>query len=64
MSHRELSIGIAAYPQAVARDELSEKTGYKRSSRDTYLQRLGAKQLVDASRGEVRASDNLFEVHA
>jgi hypothetical protein len=37
-------------------------TGYKRSSRDVYLQRLGARQLVvPEGRGAVRASAELFE---
>ena len=44
----------------VARDSLSEETGYKRSTRDAYLQRLQSRRLVeDAGRGEVRASANL-----
>lgn len=54
---------IARYPEGAARDELTEKTGYQRSTRDTYLQRLGAKQLViDLGRGSVKASDTLFGV--
>lgn len=52
---------IEAYPGSVDRDSLSEATGYKRSTRDTYLQRLKSRRLVeDAGRGEVRASSNLF----
>lgn len=40
----------------------SGATDYKRSSRDTYLQRLSARRLIVAgTRGEVRASDTLFE---
>jgi hypothetical protein len=47
--------------QPVHRDEISEATGYKRSSRDTYLQRLRSRMLVkDDGRGGVRASENLF----
>lgn len=34
-----------------SRDELSERTGYKRSSRDAYLQRLGVRELVTAPPG-------------
>jgi len=53
---------IDAYPKPVARTVLDEVTGYKRSSRDAYLARLAAKELVsDAGRGEVKASDDLFE---
>lgn len=52
---------MAAHPEAVDRDDLETSTGYKRSSRDAYLQRLGAKELVvEAGRGLVRASDDLF----
>lgn len=53
---------IVAYPQAVERDVITEQTGYKRSSRDTYLQRLSARQLIiTIDRGAVRASDLLFD---
>lgn len=56
-----LSVLVAAYPRAIARDELDDQVGYKRSSRDTYLQRLTSRQLVQAvGRGEVRASEDLF----
>ena len=51
---------MAAHPRAVDRSVIDEATGYKRSSRDTYLQRMMAKQLVTASGGQVRASDDLF----
>ena len=45
------------------RDLLTEKTGYKRSTRGAYLQRLAAKELVvDVGRGLVKASPTLFEV--
>jgi hypothetical protein len=58
---RILEVLIQAYPAAVPRDSLDEPTGYKRSSRDTYIQRLSARKLVtQAGRGEVRASDMLF----
>jgi len=40
-----LDLLIAAYPNAVTREELSERTDYKRSSRDAYLQRMQAKRL-------------------
>lgn len=54
---------ISAYPEAMDREALSEKTNYQRSSRDAYLQRLKAKELIeDLGRGQVRASDNLFDL--
>jgi len=53
---------IEAYPDAITREELSDATDYKRSSRDTYLQKLGARRLVvSEGRGSVRASDELFD---
>jgi hypothetical protein len=53
---------IQHYPNAVAKDVLSEVTGYKRSTRDAYLQRMASKRLVeDAGRAAARASDNLFD---
>jgi hypothetical protein len=52
---------IDAYPEAMPRDDISEKTGFKRSTRDAYIYRMSAKQLVtEPSRGEVRASEDLF----
>lgn len=56
-----LEVLIHAYPDSVDREALSEATGYKRSSRDTYLQRMAAKELVEfPGPGQVRASDTLF----
>lgn len=53
---------IGAHPGSISRTVLDERTGYKRSSRDTYLQKLKARKLIVAvDRGEVRASDTLFE---
>jgi hypothetical protein len=51
---------IGAYPDAVERDVLSEASGYQRSSRDTFLQRLAARRLIVTERGAVRASEILF----
>lgn len=58
-----LELLIKHYPQSVEKNLIDTATGYKRSSRDAYLFRLRAKQLVqDDQRGKaVRASDNLFE---
>lgn len=56
-----LEILCGAYPNAVLRDTIDEKTGYARSSRDAYLQRLGARKLVEgAGRGADIASRELF----
>lgn len=49
------------YPAPVTREHLSQVTGYKRSSRDDYLSRLRAKELVQSVEGAaVRAVDQLF----
>lgn len=56
-----LRVLIRAYPSAVDRDAISEETGYKRSSRDTYIQRLSARKLVTSTREGVTASDTLFD---
>ncbi|MDP2319588.1 MAG: hypothetical protein Q8O42_09660 [Acidobacteriota bacterium] len=52
---------VPAYPHAVTRDALSESTGYKRSSRDTYIQKLAARKLVEADSRGVTASALLFD---
>lgn len=49
------------FPDDMTRDDISESTPYKRSSRDTYLQRLSARELVESTGAtRVRASENLF----
>ncbi|MDB5297225.1 MAG: hypothetical protein JWO31_3208, partial [Phycisphaerales bacterium] len=58
---RVLQVLVNRHPAAVSREEVDEATGYKRSSRDTYLQRLASRRLVEAEgRGQVRASRTLF----
>lgn len=47
--------------KTIDRDTLTEKTGYMRSTRDAYIQRLKARRLVDVSREGVTASETLFE---
>lgn len=57
-----LEILISSYPQPVQRDEIDNATGFKRATRDAYLLRLRARELVDqVGRGEVKASDDLFD---
>jgi hypothetical protein len=52
---------VAVLMEEMIGDELSDKTEYKRSSRDTYLQRLSARRLIETSgRGEVQAAEELF----
>jgi hypothetical protein len=52
---------IKHYPAGLDQDMLSAATAYKRSSRNTYLQRLRSRQLiVSEGGGMLRASDKLF----
>jgi len=56
---------VGQYPDNVERGTIEEATGYKRSTRDAYISRLTAKELVsDTGRGTVKASETLFEVDA
>jgi len=55
-----LDVVCCNYPKAISRDLISERTGFKRSTRDTYIQRLGARKLVHTTRGDVTASKELF----
>ena len=50
------------HPDEVDREALDELTGYSRSTRNTYIQRMIAKELVTVtSKGFIKASDHLFE---
>jgi hypothetical protein len=58
---REVLRAIAnAYPKPASRETLSQYTGYKRRTRDTYVHRLSARMLVVAEREGVRARPELF----
>lgn len=58
---RILEFLIQRYPEPAERQTISNATGYQRSSRDAYLQRLRAKELItDPEPGVVQASENLF----
>ena len=50
---------ISKYPSAISRDEISERTEYKRSSRDAYIQRLAQRKLIECDK-YIIASDRLF----
>lgn len=54
---RTVLIAIAQYPEGAERDQLTVLTGYKRSSRDTYIQRLSSASLVTTENGKVVATD-------
>lgn len=51
---------VRAGGQVVPRDFIDEATGFKRSTRDRYLQFLQTRRLVVAERDGVRASEELF----
>lgn len=51
---------VEAHPASVSRDRLTESTGYQRSTRDAYLLRLAAKELIERRGSDVVASENLF----
>lgn len=53
-----LRVVAAEYPSSVERDTIGELTGYKQSTRNAYLQRLGTRRLV-TGRGEIRLSEEL-----
>lgn len=55
---------LPAWPKPVDRERIGEVTGYKRSTRDAYIQRLRARQVVETIGGGVKSSDALFEVHS
>jgi hypothetical protein len=55
----EAVLRAVAAADEIQRDEIDAATGYKRSSRDTYLQRLRARGLVDTTGSSVRLSEEL-----
>jgi uncharacterized protein len=56
-----LEVLLRHYPRAVDRDTLTTTTGFARSTRDAYLQRLSAKMLVEPLLDGVAAAKDLFE---
>ncbi len=58
---RILELLLPAWPRTVDRAEISEATGYARSSRDAYIQRLRSRQVVETVGSGVKGSDALFE---
>jgi hypothetical protein len=55
-----LAIVMEHYPAHVDRGVIDEVTGFKRSSRDAYIARLRARELVAVDRSGVRAAETLF----
>ncbi len=53
---------IKNFPNAITKDWISEITGYKRSSRDQYILRMAAKEIIEVTGNKVKASTLLFNV--
>lgn len=51
----------AAHPHGILRDDLQEITGYKRSTSNTYVQRLATRELVDPQGSVIVAAELLFD---
>ena len=58
---RVLEVAVREYPAPVSREQLDRVTGYKKSSRDTFIKRLKAQRLVTSVGSDVRASPLLFD---
>ena len=56
-----LELLVDQYPNAVDKQKIDEATGFKRSTRDAYISRLVAKELVSSERGGARANETLFD---
>lgn len=52
---------IASNPNGMTREHITVQTGYKRSTRDAYLQRLFTKGYVGYSGNKISATDNGIE---
>jgi uncharacterized protein len=54
---------VDIYPRAISRDELAEATGYSGSSShvDNTISALRTRDLIVGGRGDLRASESLFE---
>jgi len=57
-----LEILFDAYPNDIDREDIDHRTGYSRSTRNTYIQRMLAKEIVTVtSAGRIKASDHLYQ---
>ena len=56
-----LELICEAYPNPLMRDDLTLRSGYAKSSRDTYLHRMLNKEIIETvNRGGIIASETLF----
>ena len=56
-----LQVLLDAYPNAVSREQISEATGYLRSSRNSYIQRMRSKMIHTEEGDDLKASALLFD---
>lgn len=56
-----LEVLVRMFPHPLARERIDEPTGFKKSTRNTYLQRLESRGLVERVGPDVRASYLLFD---
>lgn len=53
---------LRAYPDDVDREEIDALTGYSRSTRNTYIQKMAAKELIQVTTpGRIKANDHLYQ---
>lgn len=52
---------ISVYPSEAERNWIDSRTSYKRSTRDAYLGRLSARELIEFTSGMPKASATLFD---
>lgn len=55
-----LQVAIDTYPEPAPREVIGGETGYKRSTRNAYIQRLSTRRLVVSFGDGIKASDELF----
>jgi hypothetical protein len=55
---RAVLIAVAQYPDGAEREQLTVLTGYKRSSRDAYLQRLRERGYINTNGERIFATDD------
>jgi hypothetical protein len=55
-----LELLIESYPDSVSREQITEYTDYAQSSRNAYLQRMKAREIIESDGSRIRASDELF----
>ncbi len=53
---------VAQYPEGITREHLTVLTGYKRSTRDAYIQRLQLKGFIRAALGKINITDEGMEI--